>query len=54
MAKIGMKAQGRDQYAKLCVARHGTLSKRTCNACEKAAETKVRQAGKKICREWTQ
>lgn len=51
MGKVGQKAQGQDQYAKLCNARHKRRSRRGLNAVEKAAETKVRQAGRKICRE---
>jgi hypothetical protein len=49
--KIGTKAQGQSAFAKRCVSRHGGGSKRSMNACEKATETKVRQAGKKACRE---
>ena len=49
--KTGTKAQGQDQWAKLVVIRHGRGSRRGCNAAEKAAETRVRQAGKKACRE---
>ena len=50
--RIGTKAQGTDHMAKLCVARHGKASKRSCNAAEKAAETKVRQAGKKAAKDY--
>ena len=52
--KVGIKAQGQDALAKLTVQRHGSkrgASRRSYNAAEKAAETKVRQAGKKACRE---
>lgn len=49
--KLGTKAQGQDQWAKLVVIRHGRGSRRAANRAEKAAETKVRQAGKKLCRE---
>ena len=49
--KTGTKAQGQDQWAKLVVIRHGRGSRRAANRAEKAAETKVRQAGKKACQE---
>ncbi len=49
--KMGKKAQGQRHLAKLTSIRHGHGSRRGCNAQEKAAETRVRQAGKKICRE---
>jgi len=48
--KVGQKAQGQDPQRKLCVIRHGHGPRRGCNAEEKAAETKVRQAGKKEIR----
>ena len=54
MAQLGQKAQGHDVNSKLYVQRHGSKrgkSRRTYAAAEKAAETRVRQAGKKICRE---
>lgn len=49
--KVGTKAQGQNQNAKIVVIRHGRGSRRAANRAEKAAETKVRQAGKKACRE---
>lgn len=52
MAKVGQKAQGADIHAKVYVARHGHAPPRSAQAAEKAIETKVRQAGKKICRDW--
>lgn len=48
--KIGTKAQGQDHMAKLVTIRHGHAPRRSCNAQEKAIETRVRQAGKKECR----
>jgi len=48
---VGMKAQGQDIMAKLVNRRHGHGPRRGCNAVEKAVETKVRQAGRKACRE---
>lgn len=36
---------------KICVPRHQTLSKSTCNRIEKAYETRTRQASKKMCKE---
>ena len=51
--KVGTKAQGQDAWAKMFVIRHGRSSRRCCNAAEKAAETKVRQAGRKACQEQT-
>lgn len=50
--KTGMKAQGQAHLAKLVSIRHGHAPRRSCNAQEKAAETRVRQAGKKACREF--
>lgn len=52
--RIGSKAQGQDVRAKSCVMRHGHkrgTSRRSYAAAEKAAETRVRQAGKKACKE---
>ena len=52
--RIGSKAQGQDVRAKSCVMRHGHkrgASRRSYAAAEKAAETRVRQAGKKACKE---
>lgn len=52
--QIGLKAQGQDAYAKLTVQRHGHKrgqSRRSYAAAEKAAETRVRQAGRRACRE---
>ena len=51
--QTGLKAQGQDAL-KVTVQRHGSKrgkSRRSYNAAEKAAETKVRQAGKKACQE---
>jgi hypothetical protein len=48
---VGKKAQGQDCLRKLCVQRHGHAPKRSYNAAEKAAETKVRQAGRQACSE---
>lgn len=49
--QTGMKAQGQDVQRKLCVQRHGHAPKRSYNAAEKAAETRVRQAGKRACKD---
>lgn len=49
--KVGTKAQGQDHLGKMCSIRHGGGSKRSANALEKAIETKVRQQGKKECKE---
>ena len=49
--QVGTKAQGQDHIAKLVTIRHGHAPRRSCNAQEKAAETKVRQAGRKACKE---
>lgn len=54
--QTGQKAQGHDVNSKLVVQRHGSKrgnSRHSYRAAEKAAETRVRQAGKKICRDWT-
>lgn len=48
--RVGAKAQGQDIWAKLVNRRHGHGPRRGCNAVEKDAETKVRQAGRKACR----
>jgi len=50
--QVGMKAQGQNGKAKLTNIRHGHGPRRGCNAVEKAAETKVRQAGCKVARNW--
>lgn len=48
--QIGTKAQGQDQYGKMCVRRHGSkFSKASAARCEKKYETKVRRAGKRAC-----
>lgn len=50
--QVGLKGQGQDQYAKLTVQRHGHKrgqGRRSYAAAEKAAETKVRQAGRRAC-----
>ena len=49
--KTGTKAQGQEQYGKLCVVRHGRGSKRGANAAEKVFETRVRRAGKEQARD---
>jgi hypothetical protein len=51
---VGQKAQGADVGTKICNPRHGGGNIRGKNAVEKAAETKVRQGGKKIIRNWKQ
>lgn len=51
--KVGFKAQGHGSR-KEWVQRHGSkrgASRRSYNAAKKAAETRVRQAGKNACRE---
>ena len=48
--KIGKKAQGQEQMAKMCNVRHGHGPKRGCNAVEKAIETRVRHAGRREIR----
>lgn len=51
---LGMKGQGQQALAKLCVQRHGHKrgkARRSYNAAEKAAETRVRQAGRRACTE---
>ncbi len=50
-AQVGRKAQGHGAE-KSWVQRHGHAPKRSYNAAEKAAETKVRQAGKKAARDF--
>lgn len=52
--KVGFKAQGQDVLAKLVNIRHGHSPRRSCNRVEKAVETKVRQAGRKACRDGSQ
>jgi hypothetical protein len=53
MAQHGTKGQGQSHQGKLVVARHNSkMSKRAANALEKAHETRVRQASKKLCREY--
>lgn len=49
--KIGKKGTGQESMAKICVIRHGGAPKRARNAEEKAIETRVRQAGRKACRD---
>lgn len=51
MGQVGLKAQGHGGKTKVWVTRHGHAPARSANAAEKAIETKVRQAGKKACRE---
>ena len=48
--KTGKKAQGQPHLAKLTVQRHGHAPRRSYNACEKAAETRVRQAARREIR----
>lgn len=44
----GLKAQGQEGYGKLCVHRHTSrFTIAVANACEKAVETRVRQAGRR-------
>ena len=50
-AEVGRKAQGQSADRKMHVQRHGHAPKRSYNAAEKAAETRVRQAGKKAAKE---
>jgi len=45
MGKVGLKAMGA-RRGKVYNARHGHGCKRSCNAAEKALETKVRHQGK--------
>ena len=45
--RVGRKAQGQDHLAKLVVQRHGHAPKRSYNAAEKAAETRVRHAARR-------
>jgi len=47
----GSKAQGGNKNRKEWVIRHGRSSRRCVNAAEKAIEVKVRQAGRKACKE---
>jgi hypothetical protein len=48
----GLKAQGQEGYGKLCVHRHTSrFTIAVANACEKAMETRVRQAGRRAVRE---
>ncbi len=49
--QTGKKAQGQDVGRKLHVQRHGHSKPRSYNRCEKAAETRVRQAGKREIRQ---
>lgn len=48
--KVGKKEQGQEG-SKMVVIRHGRASRRAVNRIEKALEVKVRQAGRKACRE---
>lgn len=52
MSQVGYRAQRNPTGEKLCNARHGHGHIRGKNAVEKAAETKVRQDGKKQVRNW--
>jgi hypothetical protein len=47
--RIGKKAQGQDHLAKMCAQRH-VKCKAPAKRIEKAAETRVRQAGKREIR----
>lgn len=50
--QVGIKAQGHaSPYEKMCVQRHSSRRKRSYNAAEKAAETRVRHAGRREIRE---
>ncbi len=50
--QIGMKAQGQNHMAKLCAPHHTSRTRHgKARAIERAAERKVRQAGRKVCRE---
>jgi hypothetical protein len=49
--KVGKKVQGQEVGSKMVVIRHGRASRRAVNRIEKALESKVRQAGRKACRE---
>lgn len=49
--QTGTKAQGQDARAKSYVMNHGHASARKHRAETKAVEAKVRQAGRKACRE---
>ncbi len=51
---VGLKGQGQNAKAKLVNIRHGHGPRRGCNAVEKAAETKVRQAARKVTRNWAE
>lgn len=48
--RIGSKAQGQDQAAKEASHTH-TFSRATARRCERAIESRVRQAGQRQCRE---
>jgi hypothetical protein len=50
MAQYGTKGQGQNARAKVMSIRHGHAPRRSCNAQEKAAESKVRQAGRQEVR----
>lgn len=49
--RTGQKAQGQAVNGKWVNARHGHGPRRGCNAVEKAVETRVRQAGRRVIRE---
>jgi len=54
----GTKAQGQDHMAKLVIHRHGAgggrgrRRRKSAARAEKAAETKVRHAGRKVCADY--
>lgn len=48
--QVGIRAQGKAARKEHSV-RHGHAPRRSCNAQEKAAETTVRQAGRRACNE---
>jgi hypothetical protein len=49
--KVGQLAQGHRTGEKLATPRHRVLSRATADTCERAAERRVRQAGRKAIRE---
>jgi hypothetical protein len=49
--QVGSRAQGQEQYGKMCVIRHGRSAKRGLNAQEKVFETKVRRSARKEIRD---
>ena len=45
--RTGTKAQGQQQYEKLCAPRHHSRGKNVADRTERAAERRVRRQGKK-------